>query len=323
MDNKTQRDTTFKKEVLEGLSSFPKYLSSKYFYDKKGDKLFQEIMAMPTYYLTKCEFDIISTNTREIGELFRDRENGLDLIELGAGDGKKTKVLLKYMVENNFNFVYKPIDISENAVELLTQNLASEMPNLSVDAEIGEYFQVLERLKVFDKRKKVIMVLGSNIGNLRHPKAIEFLSKLKDTMLPDDLLFMGFDQKKNPQTILDAYNDNEGITAAFNKNILTRINRELSGNFDIEKFTHWESYNPETGTAKSFLVATEAMDITIDKLDTTIHFNKWETIHTEISQKYNDEVVGWLANQAGLKIESVFADERRYYKNYAFSKAQD
>ena len=316
----TQLDTTFKKEVFEGLNSFPKYLSSKYFYDKKGDKLFQDIMAMPEYYLTGCEFQIISSHTETIGELFRDRENGLDLIELGAGDGKKTKVLLKYMAENNFNFIYKPIDISENAVQMLSNNLAEEMPALNVDAEVGEYFEVLERLKGFNKRKKVIMVLGSNIGNLKHPKAIEFLTQLKNVMLPDDLLFMGFDQKKNPQSILDAYNDKSGITAAFNKNILTRINRELEGNFDVEKFTHWESYNPETGTAKSFLVANEAMQVTIEKLKLTVNFDQWETIHTEISQKYDDKTVQWLAEKSGLEIETSFTDEKGYYKNYAFRK---
>ncbi len=314
-------NTAFGKEVTEGLSTFPKHLSSKYFYDKKGDKLFQEIMAMPDYYLTGCEFAILSNYTEMIGELFRDRENGLDLIELGAGDGKKTKVLLKYMAQNNFNFVYKPIDISENAIELLSNNLAQEMPNLKVDAEVGEYFAVLERLKGFNKRKKVMMVLGSNIGNLEHPKAIDFLTKLKDAMLPDDLLFMGFDQKKDPQTILNAYNDAEGITAAFNKNILTRINTELGGNFEVEKFKHWETYNPETGTAKSFLVATEAMEVTIEHLQLNVSFNEWETIHTEISQKYDDNIVGWLAEEAGLKIETIFADDRSYYKNYAFRRA--
>ncbi len=316
----TLLDTPFKKEVFEGLSAFPKYLSSKYFYDKKGDKLFQDIMAMPEYYLTGCEFQILSSHTETIGELFRDRENGLDLIELGAGDGKKTKVLLKYMADHNFNFVYKPIDISENAVQMLSENLATEMPALTVDAEVGEYFEVLERLKGFNKRKKVIMVLGSNIGNLKHPKAIDFLTKLKDAMLPDDLLFMGFDQKKNPQTILDAYNDEAGITAAFNKNILTRINRELGGNFDVDKFEHWEAYNPETGTAKSFLVATEAMQASIEKLGLTVNFEQWETIHTEISQKYDDKIVQWLAEQSGLEIETSFTDEKGYYKNYAFRK---
>lgn len=323
MDTKIQpqQNTAFKNEVFNGLSSFPKHLSSKYFYDKKGDKLFQEIMAMPDYYLTRCEFDIISNNTTEIGELFRENEKGLDLIELGAGNGKKTKVLLKYMVENNFNFTYKPIDISENAVEMLSKNLSQEMPTLPVKAEVGEYFEVLERLKGFNRRKKVIMVLGSNIGNLRHPKAIEFLTRLQDAMLPEDLLFMGFDQKKNPQTILNAYNDETGITAAFNKNILTRINRELDGNFEVEKFKHWETYNPETGTAKSFLVATEAMQATVGKIQLSISFDQWETIHTEISQKYDDKIVNWLAKEAGLKIETSFGDKKEYYKNYAFKKA--
>ncbi len=312
--------STFEKDVFEGLTQFPKFLSSKYFYDKIGDKLFQDIMAMPEYYLTGCEFEIISDNSAEMGALFRDCENGMDLIELGAGDGKKTKVLLRHMVENEFNFVYKPIDISENAINSLTKNLAEEMPNLAVDAEVGEYFEVLERLKGFNKRKKVIMVLGSNIGNLQHPKAISFLSKLKDTMLPEDLLFMGFDQKKNPQKILDAYNDETGITAAFNKNVLTRINKEFDGDFNVENFKHWEVYDPETGTAKSFLVATEKMEVTLQKLQLTVSFDQWETIHTEISQKYDDKIVQWLAEESGLKIIEDFADSNNYYKNYIFKK---
>src|SRR5690606_28254147 len=200
----TLLDTTFKKEVFEGLSAYPKYLSSKYFYDKKGDRLFQEIMAMPEYYLTGCEFQILSTYTETIGELFRDRENGLDLIELGAGDGKKTKVLLKYMAENNFNFVYKPIDISENAVEWLSNNLAQEMPMLKVDPEVVEYFELLDRLKGFNERKKVLMVVESNIRRLQHTQPIEFLSKQKHAMLLADLQLMSFDQKKEAQKILNA-----------------------------------------------------------------------------------------------------------------------
>lgn len=314
-------DTPFKKDVYEGMTNFPKHLSSKFIYDTKGDRLFQEIMAMPEYYLTGCEFEIISNNTEAIGELFRDKINGLDLIELGAGDGKKTKVLLKYMTDNGFNFIYKPIDISENAVQMLSMDLSQEMPNLQVDAEVGEYFDVLDRLKKFDKRKKAIMVLGSNIGNLRHPRAIDFLSKLGQTMLKDDLLFMGFDQKKNPQTILDAYNDKTGITAAFNKNILFRINTELGGNFEVEKFIHWESYNPETGTAKSFLVATEAMEVSIKAIELTINFDQWESIHVEISQKYDDKIVAWLAEEAGLEIVTSYEDKNQFYKNYVFRRA--
>ena len=316
----SELDTAFKAEVFNGLNSFPRYLSSKYIYDANGDKLFQDIMRMPTYYLTDCEFEILATHTAAIGELFRDKKKGLDLIELGAGDGKKTKLLLNYMSDNHFNFIYKPIDISENAIELLTANLAIEIPSLEVDAEVGEYFQVLERIKSFNKRKKAILVLGSNIGNLSHSKAIDFLSKLAKSLMPEDILFMGFDQKKDPQTILDAYNDAEGITAAFNKNLLERINRELGGNFQVQKFKHWETYNPETGTAKSFLVATEAMSVQIKEIGLNIELVPWESIHMEISQKYDDDIVNWLADQSGLRIKSSFLDSKGYYKNYAFVK---
>lgn len=316
----TLLDTPFKKEAFEGLSAYPKYLSSKYFYDKKGDKLFQDIMHMPEYYLTRCEFEILSLHTSAIAEYFRGKGHGFDLIELGAGDGKKTKILLKYLSENDFNFVYKPIDISQNAMDSLSKTLAAELPKVNVDAETGEYFEVLRRLKNYNSRKKVIMVLGSNIGNLLHPRAIDFLTKLQKTMLPDDLLFMGFDQKKDPKTILDAYNDPAGITEAFNKNILHRINRELGGNFEVDNFNHWETYNPETGTAKSFLVATEPMQVQISAIGLSIDFDRWETIHTEISQKYDDKVVAWLAKEAGLKITQTFADEKAYYKNYVFNK---
>ena len=320
IQTKPQLDTAFKKDVFEGLSNFPKFLSSKYFYDKAGDKLFQDIMALPEYYLTNSELEILSFHTSTIAELFRGIGFGFDLIELGAGDGEKTKVLLQYLVKNDFNFTYKPIDISKNAIKTLSEKLASELPAVKVDAEIGEYFEVLSRLKDYNSRKKIIMLLGSNIGNLQHPKAIDFLTKLKNSMREGDLLFMGFDQKKDPQTILNAYNDTSGVTAAFNKNILNRINRELGGNFDVGKFKHWETYNPETGTAKSFLVATKAMKVSIEKLDLSITFTPWESIHTEISQKYDNQTVNWLAKEAGLNIETSFTDTKGFYKNYIFRR---
>jgi L-histidine N-alpha-methyltransferase len=313
-------DEAFKQEVLEGLNSSPKYLSSKYFYDTKGDKLFQDIMALPEYYLTNSEFEIFNLHTQSISEIFSGNKQGFDLFELGAGDGYKTKVLLRYLSKNSFDFTYKPIDISQHAIDQLSESLATELPDVIVDAEKGEYFEVLERLKGYNFRKKVIMILGSNIGNLLHPRAIEFLSKLKETMNHDDLLFMGFDQRKNPQTVLDAYNDSTGVTAAFNKNILERINSELAGDFDLSKFKHWEVYNPETGTAKSYLVATEKQVVNIEALKLTVEFDAWETIHTEISQKYDDKTIQWLANESDLDIVTQFSDSKNYYKNYVFRK---
>ncbi len=316
----TLLDNAFKKDVFEGLTQYPKYLYSKYIYDKAGDKLFQDIMELPEYYLTNSELEILSLYKDEIVDLFYKNEESFDLIELGAGDGKKTKVLLKHLAEKKIDFVYKPIDISQNAIDNLSEALGKEIPNVTVRGEKGEYFEVLERLQSFSSSKKIILVLGSNIGNLLHPRAIDFLTKLKDTMTRDDLLFMGFDQKKNPQTILDAYNDAAGITAAFNKNLLVRINRELGGDFEIEKFKHWELYDPETGTAKSYLIATEAMKVTIEALELTIHFDPWETIHTEISQKYDEKVIKWLAKESGLEIETSFKDSNAYYTDYIFRK---
>lgn len=310
---------TFEEDVVKGLTSFPKFLSSKYFYDKKGDKLFQDIMAMPTYYLTNSEFEIISSQKEAISTSFQG-ENGFDLIELGAGDGKKTKVLLHYLAEQNIDFSYLPIDISQNVLDGLKESVEKEIPSIDIRPQQGTYFEVLEDLASYNSRKKVIMVLGSNIGNLLHPKAIEFLANIQEGMNADDQLFMGFDQKKNPQTILDAYNDKEGITAAFNKNVLHRINKELEANFDVDQFTHWEVYDPETGTAKSYLVSKKEQHVRIHKLNLDVTFKAWETIHTEISQKYDDAVVSWLADEAGLQIADQFVDTKGYYKNYLFIK---
>lgn len=320
MTTKTTTITSaFSQEVTEGLTSFPKFLSSKYIYDKKGDKLFQDIMAMPSYYLTNCEFEIFETHKESISKAFTD-SNGFDLIELGAGDGKKTKVLLKHLIERGDNFTYLPIDISQNVLDGLKESVEREIPGINIKPQQGTYFEVLEDVAGYNERKKVIMVLGSNIGNLLHPQAIDFLTNIQKAMTPGDLLYMGFDQKKNPQTILDAYNDPEGITEAFNKNLLHRINNEMEADFNPDNFKHWEVYDPETGTAKSYLVSTKDQSATIKSLDLTVDFTAWETIHTEISQKYDDNIVQWLAGESGLEIINEFSDSKSYYKNYLFKK---
>lgn len=320
IENKIIFNTKFEEDVYAGLTAFPKYLLSKYFYDKAGDKLFQDIMAMPEYYLTDSEFEIFKNHKNAIALSFDHKKEGFDLIELGAGDGKKTKVLLKHFDENSYPFTYIPIDISQNAIDGLTTSLKKELPNIDVQGEEGEYFEVLERLKSFDKRKKVIMVLGSNIGNLMHPRAIQFLKNIQAAMHENDLLFMGFDQKKNPQVVLDAYNDKTGITAAFNKNVLHRINREMGANFDVDSFMHWETYDPESGTAKSHLISTKKQQVIIDYLDLEINFEAWESIHTEISQKYDHDTIKWLGEESGLEIVADFTDSKEYYKNYLFKK---
>lgn len=314
-------DTPFQREVYEGLTAYPKFLSSKYIYDKAGDKLFQDIMSMPEYYLTDTEFNILETYKEQLARLFANGEKPFHLIEMGAGDGKKTKILLHHFTAKNLNFTFRPIDISQNALDSLQSNLKQEIPALQTEPLHGTYFETLSRLNFSTDERKVILFLGSNIGNLLHENAIEFLSQIKAYMQPNDLLFIGFDQKKNPQTILDAYNDSAGITAAFNKNLLVRINKELDANFEVDSFTHWEVYDPESGTAKSYLVAKSPQEVRIEKLNLDISFDAWETIHTEISQKYDDKTVHWLAEQSGLKVVEEFSDQQHYYKNYLFTKS--
>lgn len=312
--------SAFEQEVYEGLTTYPKHLSSKYFYDEVGDKLFQDIMAMPEYYLTDCEFNILETHKAEISTLFAQNGDPFSLFELGAGDGKKTKILLQHLVDFDIPFDYRPIDISQNALDQLEASIKKEIPQVTVNTLQGTYFDTLRDIGNSNGRRKVILFLGSNIGNLLHPQAVGFLKNMRDAIGKNDLIFMGLDQKKNPQTILDAYNDQTGITEAFNKNVLARINKELGGNFDLDNFLHWEIYNPETGTAKSFLVAKRAQTVFIESLALEVRLKRWETIHTEISQKYDDEVVEWLAQQADLKIVTSFSDEQEFYKNYVFKK---
>ena len=318
--NTKQINTIFAEEVREGLTQFPKTLSSKYFYDEIGDQLFQEIMAMPSYYLTNAEFAILMEHKEQITAHFSSKEEAFDLFELGAGDGKKTKILLRYLLKEGYKFKYRPIDISQNALALLEANLLEELPELVVESVQGTYFDTLKEIGEATDKKKVILFLGSNIGNLLHPNAISFLTQLKDSMSAHDLLFMGMDQKKNPQMVLDAYNDQEGITAAFNKNILKRINRELGGDFNLDNFLHWEVYDPETGTAKSYLVAKKEQKVTIEALQLELHFNPWETIHTEISHKYDDQTVAWLAGASGLEIVTSFEDQDQLFKDYLLKK---
>lgn len=315
----TKLQSEFHRDVYQGLTDYPKHLSSKYIYDKRGDKLFQQIMELPEYYLTRCEYEILLTHRNEICELFQPESEPFRLIELGAGDGKKTRVILKALLEKEANFRYMPIDISGNALQQLTQALGKEMPELQLQPKEGTYFKVLEDLKD-GKERKVILFLGSNIGNLPHGEAVDFLQQLGTNLKPGDLLFIGFDQKKHPQAVKEAYNDASGVTEAFNKNLLVRINDELGADFDTDAFMHWETYNPETGTAKSFLVATKAQTVTVPVLDLEVSFHRWETIHTEISQKYDDATVRWLAQLAGLEVHSEFSDPQGLFKDYVLMK---
>ncbi|MFZ1700325.1 MAG: L-histidine N(alpha)-methyltransferase [Pyrinomonadaceae bacterium] len=305
--------TQFGEDVLNGLNAEPKELSSRYFYDDEGSRLFQQIMKLPEYYLTGCELEVFSKQIDEIYRAFANGDNAFDLIELGAGDGTKTAVLIDHFLKQNADIAYSPIDISQEALDALTAKFHAEFPALRMSARCGDYFRILESLKTGDGRRKVLLFLGSNIGNFSRIKSVDFFRSLRDVMSDNDLLFIGFDLKKDPHVIANAYDDAAGVTARFNLNLLTRINRELGGNFDIDKFAHYANYRPIEGAARSFLISRERQTVRIDALNREFEFDAWEPIFMEISQKYSLDMIKSLAADCGFEIKQNFFDEKKYY----------
>lgn len=312
--------TDFENDVQRGLTSSPKRLSSRFLYDSNGDRLFQQIMDLPEYYLTRLEHRILQENKQDIIRLFNKPEEPFDLIDLGAGDAKKTKILLNELLDQKIAFRYVPIDISRNSIESLSQDLLQELPSLELAPKVGTYHEVLKNMKDDQGIRRIFLLLGSNIGNLAHERAVELLSAIKETMRDQDVLFAGFDQKKDPATILAAYNDSTGVTESFNKNLLVRINKELDANFDPSSFMHWPFYDPETSTVKSYLVSNKAQRITIKNLSLEVSFQAWESIHVEIAQKYDDQIVRLLALDAGLEIADKIGDKEDLFKNYILKR---
>jgi len=302
----------FYQDVIEGLQSTPKHLSSKYFYDTNGDKLFQELMNCEEYYPTKCELEIFTHQTAEICQAMIADGDPFDLIELGAGDAMKSSYLLRYLLDQNIDFTYLPIDISDNVISYLNITLPVTLPGLKMTGLNGEYFDMLKKATSLSSRRKVVMFLGSNIGNMPVSDAEIFCRELRSHLSPDDMLLIGIDLKKNPKTVLAAYNDKQGITKRFNLNLLERINRELHADFDLSKFEHYPVYDPETGACKSYLISTEDQQVKINNKE-SVHFSKDEYIYMEISQKYTVMQTNQLAESAGFKAENIFFDSKKWF----------
>jgi len=303
----------FARDVQRGLSSHPKYLQSKYFYDSEGDKLFQKIMGLSEYYLTDCEFEIIHNYRHQLLEAFNGKGKNFLLAELGAGDGLKTKLLLRHFDSQEAGFAYLPNDISPNVLNILKHEMSRDLPKLELRSYPGDYFQALDKMNEHEQGRKVVLFLGSTIGNFKYEQAVAFLKELNSRMHKDEQLLIGFDLKKDPHIILRAYNDPSGITARFNLNLLKRINKELDGTFILENFYHYPIYNPLTGETRSFLISRLAQSVRIGALNETFDFKMGEPISMEISQKYDEEMIRNLAKKSGFTLEANFYDSRKYF----------
>lgn len=311
------------KDIEKGLTADKKHIPSKYFYDAKGDKIFIEIMNMPEYYLTRAEFEIFDLKAPEIVEAFNiDKNKSFDLIELGSGDGTKTKKILSELIAQNYNFNYVSIDISQDSLDNLKVNLAETFPTLNIVTKQGDYLGVLDDLKE-KKSKKVILFLGSNLGNFEDISAKQFLTKLNDSLNLDDKLLIGLDLIKSKDIVLPAYDDKYGITARFNLNLLERINREMNANFNINNFYHKAEYDEADGIARSFIISKKVQHVDIKSIARRIYFEKDERIYTELSRKYNDKILNELLSNLELKIVNKFTDSNNFFADYIFNKSND
>jgi dimethylhistidine N-methyltransferase len=312
----------FAAEVLIGLTGPSKRLPCRFIYDEEGSRLFKEIMDLPEYYLTRSETEILGANGEAICNLVG--EGTLNLLELGAGDGKKTRLLLKSLLEHCdpcLDFV--PVDISESAVSELTGNFADEFPSLSIKGIVAEYFDAISWLAGRDSDRNLVLFLGSNIGNFAPSDREVFLLHLRNALDAGDLVLMGFDLKKDTGVIEQAYNDSRGITGRFNFNLLSRINTELGGTFDESKFFFRSGWDPDEDAVQSFLVSRTDQRVYVRELDRAFEFKAWEPIHTESSYKFSSNEVKALAERVGFKRLGEFYDSNRYFLDVLWEVTKD
>lgn len=306
----------FAADVYAGLTAEEKYLSSKYLYNKRGDEIFQQIMQMEEYYPTRAEYEIFEIHRSEMLDHFSENQVPFRLIEFGAGDGTKTKVLLRHFLEKQADFSYVPIDISANIIEKLTADLAKNMPGLVVQGIQDDYFRAIDQLKPsFNGQhiRNVVLFLGANIGNFSQSESIAFLQEIAAHLSSGDLLMTGFDLKKEPERILNAYFDQAGITQSFKHNLLLRINEELGADFIIDDFQYFPIYDPMEGSVRSYLVSKKEQQVTLSAIDEVIQFEAWEAIYMERSQKYSIKDIEGLADKSGFSLVHHFYDSKRLF----------
>lgn len=292
-------------EVREGLRKPQKTLPSKYFYDERGSRLFEQITKLPEYYPTRTELQIMRQNMPEI---IRQVPPNIVLVELGSGSSKKTRLLLDHLTCIS---AYIPVEISEKFLASVVKELNEEYPDLSVKPVCADYTHGVQ-IPDIDNSSNHLMFFypGSTIGNFRPEEARYFLGNLADMMSPGDGMLIGVDLKKDKDTLEDAYNDGKGITAAFNKNILLHINKKLDASFDLDLFRHNAFYNEEKGCIEMHLVSRAVQEVTIS--GESFQFEDGESIHTENSYKYSLPEFRALVNN-WFSVEKVWTDANRYF----------
>ena len=298
--------------VTNGLNSSPKQLHPKFFYDETGSQLFDQICEQPEYYIPNVERSIFESYADEI---IASINKDTTIIEPGAGSTKKIRFLLEHM-QPNYPAMYVPMDISVEHLHSSAQQLSDDYPNLAVHAVCVDHTKQLQLPKEVPTDNRLFFYPGSSLGNFKPLEAINFLQTLRKQVGDDGSLLIGIDTKKNVDILNRAYNDNAGITAKFNLNLLTRINNELNTNIVLDNFSHHAFYNEEQGRIEMHLISKKEQ--TLKMLGHTFHFDKGESIHTENSYKYSVDEFQDLVEKAGWKADKVWLDKKHYFSVYFF-----
>lgn len=307
----SQAPESFLEDVVEGLSQTPKRLKPMYFYDAEGSRLFEEICRLPEYYVTRTEFAILKENAARIVER---ADEPVTLVELGCGNALKTRLLIDALLDRQRVLHYLPVDISASMLEETSRNLLEAYsPRLSITAFAAEYNDGLHRIWQRNLGRKLVTFLGSNIGNFEPSKALDFLSRIAADLNPADGFLLGTDMVKEPEILRAAYNDDQGVTAAFNLHLLERMNRELDADFKLSHFSHLAFYNPREHRVEMHLQSRRSQDVRIGRAGRCFHFEESETIHTENSYKYTHEAILEMCAGSGLRRLRYWTDERGFF----------
>ncbi len=302
----------FADDVRSGLTATPKRLSCRFFYDERGAELFDRICDLPEYYLTRAETEILVGAADEIAEA---APRGGTLVELGSGTSRKTRLLLDALLRREGRLSYAPIDVSREVLAASARSLAAAYPGLSVTAIAAEYRSGLTWLTRAGRSRapKLVAWLGSSIGNLTRARAGAFLARVRRSLDPGDRMLIGFDLRKDRAVLEAAYDDAAGVTAAFNKNLLARINRELDGTFDLDDFAHRARYREAAGRIEMHLVARRSHTVHIRALDLTIPLSSSEALFTERSVKYAPSEIASVADAGRLRVLRSWHDTARQF----------
>ena len=314
--SKNKSEKTFVEELSSSLNQKHKSIHPKFFYDKKGSKLFEDICKLPEYYLTRTEVSIL-TQLQDKLPAYMNEE--FRLVELGSGSSYKTRILISILENMHKQIEYFPIDISKILKESAT-TLLDDYKNLHITGVIDNYESGLDFVKNYDSKKNLIVFLGSSFGNFDYEPGLRFLDKINSSMKDDDLFLIGLDLVKDRDVLEHAYNDSHGITAQFNLNVLSRINSELDSNFNVDKFAHHAVYNQDKNRVEIYLRSLENQTVDITKAGIALKIKQNELIHTENSHKYTIPKIKEIFSRTGFRIRDMWFDEKQYFCLILLSK---